>query len=131
MARKHERLRVWQSAMDLVIATYEKTNTFPKFELYGLAQQMRRAAVSIPSNIAEGYGRNSDVEFLRFLHIARGSLFELETQIQIAARLGYIRPEELLNLNERVFAQLAALLQRVQAETPRNASGVKRPASSE
>ncbi|ASK36020.1 four helix bundle protein [Alloalcanivorax mobilis] len=131
MARKHEKLRVWQSAMDLVVATYEETNAFPKFELYGLAQQMRRAAVSVPSNIAEGYGRNSDAEFLRFLHIARGSLFELETQIQIAARLSYVRPEALLCLNERVFAQLAALLHRVQAETPRKASGVKRPASSE
>ena len=72
-------LRVWQQAMDLALETYRATGAFPKYELYGLAQQMRRAAVSVASNIAEGKGHRSDKEFQRFLFHARGSLLELET----------------------------------------------------
>lgn len=131
MARKHENLRVWQSSMELVIATYDATRKFPPDERFSLARQMQRAAVSIPSNIAEGYGRNSDLELMRFLHIARGSLFELETQIVIAARLGYLNAHELKVICERVFAQLAALLNRLRSEQAAKASGVKRPASSD
>ncbi len=79
-------LRVWQQAMNLAIAVYRGTDGFPKHELYALAQQMRRAAVSIASNVAEGKGRNSDKEFRQFLFHSRGSLLELETQILIASK---------------------------------------------
>ena len=76
--------------MALVEATYLVTRTFPKEELYGLTSQMRRSAVSIPSNISEGHGRSTDREFNQFLHIARGSVSELETQIELSIRLGYL-----------------------------------------
>ena len=74
-------LRVWQQAIEMALAVYRGTERFPKHELYGLAQQMRRAAVSVPSNIAEGKGRWSDKEFRQFLFHARGSLLELETNL--------------------------------------------------
>ena len=83
-------LETWKKAMDLVKAVYVATRHFPKDELYGLTSQMRRAAVSIPSNIAEGYGRNTRNELHHFLGQARGSLAELETQLQIAESLGYL-----------------------------------------
>jgi len=86
-------LRVWQEAMNLTEEIYLATAQFPKHELYGLSSQMRRAAVSVPSNIAEGKGHRSDPEFVRFLFHARGSLLELETQILIARRLQYL-PED-------------------------------------
>jgi four helix bundle protein len=85
-----EDLRVWQDSMDLTIEIYKVTNAFPKHEIYGLTSQMRRAAVSVPSNIAEGKGHRSDAEFVRFLYYARGSLLELRTQLLIARRLDYI-----------------------------------------
>jgi four helix bundle protein len=83
-------LRVWQQAMDLAVAIYRITEAFPKRELYGLSQQMRRAGVSVASNMAEGKGRRHDKEFRQFLFHARGSLLELETQLTIAARLEYV-----------------------------------------
>ena len=86
-------LRVWQEAMNLTVEIYRATTQFPKHELYGLSSQMRRAAVSVPSNIAEGKGHRTNPEFVRFLFHARGSLLELETQILIARRLQYL-PEE-------------------------------------
>ena len=76
--------------MDLTVEIYKLVKYLPREETYALSDQMRRAVVSIPSNIAEGQGRNSDKEFVQFLAIARGSLWELETQIEICARLGYI-----------------------------------------
>ncbi len=87
-------LRVWQEAMNLTEKIYLATAEFPKHELYGLSSQMRRAAVSVPSNIAEGKGHRSDPEFVRFLFHARGSLLELETQILIARRLQYLPEDE-------------------------------------
>jgi len=83
-------LRVWQQAIELAVEVYRGTEPFPKYELYGLAQQMRRAAVSIASNIAEGKGRRTDKDFRHFLFNARGSLLELETQILIADKLEYL-----------------------------------------
>lgn len=86
-------LKVWRMGMDLACKVYELTNAFPKMEMYGLSSQMQRAAVSVPSNIAEGHARGSSREFLHFLAISLGSLAELETQMLIAARLGYMKTE--------------------------------------
>jgi four helix bundle protein len=86
-------LETWQKAMDMVQEVYEATRDFPKEEIYGLRSQIRRAAVSIPSNIAEGQGRESVKDFLRHLSIAYDSLCEAETQIVIAGRLGYIKDD--------------------------------------
>lgn len=88
-------LIVWQKALDLVEMVYQVTRAFPKEELYGLTNQLRRAAVSIPSNIAEGHARSSTQEFHRFLSIAKGSLAEVETQLLIAQRLGYLSNDQL------------------------------------
>ncbi len=87
--RSYRDLQVWQRSMDFVVILYQKTNNFPSSEMYGLTNQMRRAAVSIPSNIAEGHTRTR-AEFGRFLRIARGSLAELETQLDLAQRIGYL-----------------------------------------
>jgi len=86
----YQELIAWQKAMDLVLRVYEITDLFPQKELFGLTNQLRRSAVSVPSNIAEGQGRNTTGDFIRFLSIARGSLQELETQILIASRLRYV-----------------------------------------
>ncbi len=83
-------LKVWQKAIKLVTVVYKNTQSFPKQEMYGLISQIRRAAVSIPSNIAEGAGRMSPGDFKHFLNIARGSSFELETQLTIGLNLGYL-----------------------------------------
>jgi len=92
--RSYRDLIVWQKAMDLVTSIYNLTKRFPKDETYGLTNQMRRAAVSIPSNIAEGQGRDSTKEFLHHLSIAYGSLMEVETQILIAENLNYLNKDE-------------------------------------
>ncbi|MFA5075818.1 MAG: four helix bundle protein [Patescibacteria group bacterium] len=85
--KSYRDLIVWQKSLNLVLATYELTKCFPKEELFGLTTQIRRAAISIPSNIAEGYGRRSNGDFRRFLLIAKGSALELETQLLIAKEL--------------------------------------------
>jgi four helix bundle protein len=109
--RKHHDLRVWQEAIDLVEAIYDLTKRFPKTEIYGLISQMRRSAVSVPSNIAEGASRLSDREFIQFLGVARGSLSELETQITIAERLGYVvDPVGVTGKVDTVFALLNGLI---------------------
>jgi four helix bundle protein len=109
--RAHERLEVWQEAMQLVEMVYVATATFPAEERFGLTAQIRRSAVSVPSNIAEGAARRSTPEYLRFLSIARGSLSEMSTQLQIAARLGYMKPIPAVDaLVDRVFARLTALM---------------------
>src|ERR1700733_10982989 len=89
MVKSFRDLEVWQIGLDLVETVYRCTAEFPKSEIYGLAAQMRRAAVSIPSNIAEGQARSSSKEFLHFLSFSLGSLAELETQLELTARLGY------------------------------------------
>jgi len=89
----HKELIVWQKAMQLVVAVYKLTKSFPKTEIYGLASQIQRAAVSIPSNIAEGHGLKQTQAYARHLAIANGSLAELETQLEIANLLGYLSPE--------------------------------------
>ncbi|HRG24719.1 MAG TPA: four helix bundle protein [Chitinophagaceae bacterium] len=100
--RTYKDLDVWKKARSLVKEVYLMTRNFPKDEMYGLMSQMRRCAVSIPSNIAEGYGRQFKKETIQFLHIARGSLFELETQLFIASDLSYIDEECL----EKLLMQL-------------------------
>jgi four helix bundle protein len=108
----YENLIVWQKSMDLVIAIYTLTGKFPKEEIYGLTSQMRRAAVSIPSNIAEGSRRSSRKDFRNFLLNAYGSGAELETQIRIARRLAYgedkdyVRVEALLSEVMRMLNKL-------------------------
>jgi len=109
--RPHERLDVWRDSMELVEMIYTLSSGFPGSERFGLTSQMRRAAVSVPSNIAEGAARRSTPEYLRFLSIARGSLSELDTQLQIAIRLGYSPLEpELTEIIDRVFAKITALI---------------------
>jgi len=96
--KSYKDLIVWQKSMDLVEMVYEATKIFPREELYGLTNQLRRAAVSVPSNIAEGHARNSTAEYRNFLSMARGSLAEVETQLLIAERLKYIDSEKLTAL---------------------------------
>jgi four helix bundle protein len=105
-------LRVWQQGMELAEHIHRMTEQFPKHELYGLASQIRRAAVSVPSNIAEGRTRESSREYLQAISVARGSLAELETQIELAWRCGYISAEDrdrVLALAVPLGKQLAAL----------------------
>ncbi|TAM36353.1 MAG: four helix bundle protein [Rhodanobacter sp.] len=101
--------------MDLVEAIYRISATFPDFERFALSQQIRRAVVSVPSNIAEGAARKSTSEYLRFLSIARGSLAELDTQLHIAERLDYTTfPPDAVELVNCVFAKLNALIRSLQ-----------------
>ena len=109
MERRHKRLTLWHDAIDLVTQIYRITANYPEQEKFGLVSQMRRAAVSVASNIAEGSARNSDREFLRFLYIARGSLAELETQLEISKQLKLIEPDICTNDVEKIFAKLASL----------------------
>lgn len=98
MSHSYKDLVAWQKAIAFVTEVYRATNKFPGHEMYGLAGQLRRAAVSVPSNIAEGQGRNSPAEFRYFLGLARGSLLELETQLLIARNLRYLDQKETDNL---------------------------------
>ena len=111
--KTYRELEVWQKAMDLVEATYRLTKIFPVAERFGLASQSQRAAVSVPANIAEGYGRDHRKEYLRHLTIARGSLMELETHLTIAVRLGYLTREKTLpawDLTQQVGRMLTKLI---------------------
>ena len=111
--RNYRELIVWQKAMDLVELVYQATKQLPKEELYGLTSQVRRSAVSIPSNIAEGQARKSTAEFLNFLSIANGSRAEMETQILLAQRLNYVTTDTaqpILNLSEEVNRLLNGLM---------------------
>jgi four helix bundle protein len=109
--RKHHELKAWQEAMELVKEIYRVTRDFPKEEIYGLVSQMRRAAVSIPSNISEGAARGGDREFIQFLIIARGSLSELETQLLISNDLGYMRDApDIQERIDRLFSLIGGLL---------------------
>ena len=98
----HKDLILWQKALDLAVAVHEATAAFPKSEMFGLVSQIQRAAVSIPSNIAEGSARRSTREFIAFLHIARGSMAEVETQLLLAQRVGYVGNERLTVLQLRL-----------------------------
>jgi len=102
MDKPHKKLDVWKESIALVILVYELTRRFPKEELYGLVNQIRRAAVSIPANIAEGAARQTRREFLQFLYIARGSISEVDTYLEIAKRLGYIGQESIANVDKKM-----------------------------
>lgn len=93
-------LLIWQKSMTLITKIYQSTNHFPKEEIFGLTSQIRRSAVSIPSNIAEGFGRESKQDFLRFLNISIGSLFELQTQLEITKNISYLNENEFNNIFE-------------------------------
>lgn len=113
MSASYRDLRVWHNAMGLVVSIYQETQGFPKEERYGLTSQMRRASVSIPSNIAEGKGRSTDRDRALFFCHARGSLLELETQILIAQRLSYLtspRAEILIRTSEELGRMLNSLI---------------------
>jgi len=99
----------WQKAMELVVEIYRATRTFPADERFGLVSQLRRAAVSVPSNVAEGYGRNSRNELHHFIGQARGSLCEVETQVELANKLGFMNKDAALDRTQRV-AEVGRLL---------------------
>ena len=98
----HKELDVWKESISLVTEIYQITNHLPDSEKFGLTSQMRRAAVSIPANIAEGAGRNSDKELIQFLYISLGSLEELETMIIICSNLTYLQSEKINNAEEKI-----------------------------
>ncbi len=98
----YKNLHIWQKSMDLVDNVYSLTKEFPKEEIYGLTNQIRRSAVSIPSNIAEGAGRNSDPQFSNFLSYSNGSTLELETQLIISNRQGYLKEKDLVEITQLI-----------------------------
>lgn len=113
MEKPHKNLDVWKVSMELVSNIYKTSNGFPNHEIYGLTSQIRRAAVSIPSNIAEGAARQTKKELINFLHIAQGSLSELDTQLDIAYNLGYIEFEDRTKIDTnliRVDKMLSAFI---------------------
>ena len=109
MSHSYRQLLVWQKARVLAVAVYRATQGFPKSETYGLAGQLRRASVSVASNIAEGQGRITKGEFRHFLGQARGSLLELETQLEIASDLGYLDHSSHESLQQRTYETLGLL----------------------
>jgi four helix bundle protein len=114
--RTHRDLLIWQKSMALVTEIYRKSQRFPAQEQYGLTSQIRRAAVSIPSNIAEGFGRQSTGDYIRFLNIAVGSLFEVQTQIEIALNLSFIQESEFTIIFEstrEIDRMMSSLIQKL------------------
>jgi four helix bundle protein len=110
----YRKLAVWEKAINLVEEVYKIQ--FPQSENFALASQLKRASISIPSNIAEGNGRNSNKDFIRFLQISKGSLFELQTQIEISTRLNYINEEKydkLMTLSQEIEAMIEGLIKRL------------------
>ena len=102
--KTHKDLNVWQESIAHVTLIYEKTKSFPKDELFSLTSQIRRCAVSIPSNISEGAARESNKEFIRFLYISQGSIAELDTQLLIANNLNFLSKEDYINLDEKLVS---------------------------
>jgi four helix bundle protein len=107
MEKPHKRLHAWRKSMDLVVVVYELTRTFPPDELYALTSQIRRASVSVPSNISEGAAGRSAIQFRNYLSIAIGSLNEISTQLEIAYRVGYLDRNNLKDIESRVDECLA------------------------
>jgi four helix bundle protein len=119
LRRKHRDLRAWQAAVELVEVVYQVTAAFPRDELFGITSQMRRAALSVPANIAEGAARSSTKELLYFLNVASGSLSELDTHLEIAGRLGFVDDQDrLAGKIDEVFALLVALAGSLRRKAP-------------
>lgn len=118
--RDYTKIGAWKLADDLTVAIYERTRTFPREEIYGLTSQLRRAAYSVPSNIAEGSSRGSKRDYLHFLYIARGSLSETQYFIHLSSRLGYlamVEAENFVGQTKQTFACLHGLIQAVEKES--------------
>ena len=120
MVNSFRDLRVWQAGMELAESIYQLTATFPKQEMYGLTSQLRRAAVSVPSNIAEGHTRESTKEYLHHISMAQASLAEVQTQVELAGRLGYAAAEKIahiieacVTLSKQLFALRNALAKKI------------------
>ena len=117
--KTYKDLVIWQKAIDLVTKVYRVTARFPEEELYGLTSQIRRSAVSVPSNIAEGYGRKSTNDYIRFLQISMGSLYELQTQLQIARNLTFIGDtafQAIYESTREIERMLSSLINKVKAK---------------
>ncbi|HVS53897.1 MAG TPA: four helix bundle protein [Opitutaceae bacterium] len=128
--RDFTNIEAWKLADDLAVAIYDRTRAFPREELYGLTSQLRRAAASVPANIAEGAAREGKKDYLRFLHIARGSLAEAQYFVHLARRLGYLASDEADTLEEqsrRAFGCLRGLIHAVEREA--GSVGVLGPSS--
>ena len=102
MDKPHKKLDLWNMAMELAVTIYQVTDSFPREERYSLTDQIRRAVSSVPSNVAEGAGRQTKKEFINYLHMAQGSLSELDTQLELARRLGYLAHDSWTMLDRRV-----------------------------
>ncbi|MBU0580394.1 MAG: four helix bundle protein [Candidatus Margulisbacteria bacterium] len=122
--KTHKDFDVWKESVDLVTRVYKITKSFPKAEMYGLILQIRKSAVSIPSNIAEGAARNSDKEFLQYLYISLGSLSELETQLIISKNLEYLKKED--TIFEQVVTIRQMLLGLIKYLNPKCAVAIKK-----
>ena len=117
--KSYRDLVVWQSGIDRTVACYDATRTFPREELYGLTSQIRRAAASIPANIAEGHGRDSTGQFIQFLRVAQGSVKELETHLIVGERVGTLHPEiasQLLARCDEVGRMLRSLIRTLESK---------------
>lgn len=113
MEKPHKKLDVWNMAIDLTLGIYHVSKSFPKEERFGLTNQMRRAALSVPSNIAEGAARQTRKEFMNYLHMAQGSLSELDTHLELAKRLDYLAREEWTKFDQhldRIDKMLSGLI---------------------
>lgn len=123
--KTHKDLLVWEKSIDLVEQIYKFTKQFPKEELYGITNQMRRCAVSIPANIAEGSGRKNKAEFIQFLHIALGSASELETHLIISQRLGFLSSnsyDEIMNALNEIIKMICGLINSLNSLNPTRSS---------
>ncbi|GAB6072764.1 four helix bundle protein [Venenivibrio stagnispumantis] len=116
--KTHKDLDIWKESIELVKMIYEITAKFPKEEIYGLTAQIRRCAISVPSNIAEGAARNSKKEFIQFLYIALGSLSELDTQLIISKSLGYLNKEHenLFEIIEKIKSKILGLIKYLRSQ---------------
>lgn len=119
VVKSYRDLIVWQKSIGLVKSVYTITNCFPREELYGLTSQVRRSAVSVPSNIAEGCGRGTTKDYMYFLRISFGSLFELQTQLIIAKELGYVSEEKIcpiFGLSSEIEKMIAVLIKKLESK---------------
>ena len=120
VVRNFRELKVWQKSMEMVTLTYHISRQFPASEHFGLTAQWRRSAVSVSSNIAEGFGRHAHLEFIRFLQIATGSWFEWQTQLTIAEKLSFLKKDEYkmaLLLSEEIEKLMSALISKLKSKT--------------